>query len=68
MKAINNKRGNHKVATKYIPNAILYYIGEFIKDITGLDSRGLQGLLLMLIIWGTGLGTGFIWAYLKCKM
>lgn len=60
------RKGNHRVATQYLPNAILYYIVNFFKSITGLNSRDVQGLVLMFLLWGMGLATGFIWCFIQC--
>lgn len=47
------KRGSHKVATKYLPNAILYYIVRFFKGnhtkiiiATGLALTWLGGFII----------------------
>ena len=61
---IRKRKGSHKVATRYIPNSILYHIREFCKT---FDLRALQGLILMLSIWAMGLVTGAIWAILIYK-
>lgn len=64
----NKKRGSHKVATKYVPNAILYYILQFFKGFLTLDSRDVQGLVLMALIWAIGAVTGGLWAVMIFKM